>query len=431
MFSYSFPHKICDSIHGFIRFDPLEKDVIDSRPFQRLRYLHQMGPAYLVYPGATHRRFEHSLGVMELATRIYDTLMAPHTFKPENIKPVLPSSSEELFYWRRILRLAALCHDMGHLPFSHTAEKELLPDGGHEYQTIKFIQSHELKPIWQRLGSKAEEDILKLAVQEKELLEFGTGLTLTSWERILSRIITEDNFGADRIDYLIRDARHTGVGYGHFDYHQLIDTLRILSYPHQESILTIGVAESGIQSVESLWIARYLMYARVYHHPKVRLFSHHLRRFMVAHYKKYHFPKALEDYLQETDVQILAALAKETLSRNFDALVLMKQQDPFKELAIDHYSKSVLAMATESLIKDFGDSIIIDSVKGGRGSDEQRRFPVLKENGKVVSSVEVSQFLRDIPLGGKSLRIYSEPRKSLDVQRWLDQHVASKLSDVD
>jgi len=113
----TYPFKICDPVHGFIRFGELEQRVIDSRPFQRLRYIRQMGVAYLIYPGATHTRFEHSLGVMELVTRIYNT-----------ISHDLPE--ERVAYWRQILRLAALCHDMGHLPFSHTAEQVLLPEGG-------------------------------------------------------------------------------------------------------------------------------------------------------------------------------------------------------------------------------------------------------------------------------------------------------------
>ena len=72
--------KIYDPVHGFIPFDEFEKELIDSLPFQRLHYVHQLGIAYLVYPGATHTRFEHSLGVMELSSRIYDTLLDRHYF---------------------------------------------------------------------------------------------------------------------------------------------------------------------------------------------------------------------------------------------------------------------------------------------------------------------------------------------------------------
>jgi len=124
-----FIHEIRDPIHNFIRIDSNERKVLDSRPFQRLRYIHQLGLTYLVYPGATHRRFEHSLGVMELAGRVYDIITNPTNIFHDNVRDVVPLQDKyELQYWRRVLRMAALCHDLGHLPFSHAVEKDLLPE---------------------------------------------------------------------------------------------------------------------------------------------------------------------------------------------------------------------------------------------------------------------------------------------------------------
>ncbi len=355
------PFKICDPVHGFIRFGELEQRVIDSRPFQRLRYIRQMGVAYLVYPGATHTRFEHSLGVMELVTRMFDSICHD-----------LPEEKRE--YWRQILRLAALCHDMGHLPFSHTAEKVLLPDGGHEEMTMQMIRSEELRAIWQTLGREAEEDIIKLAVGKEPL---------TPQERLLAQVITEDNFGADRIDYLIRDAYYTGVGYGYFDHHQLIDSLRILSD-------SLGVAEGGIQSVEALWIARYMMYARVYHHPKARVYTQHMIRFMQRHYD-HSIP-----YLEQTDFVILAALMQAAKNGDYDALVLLKRKPAYEEVG---------GMPPIS-VAEFGDKILVDQVPLKKG---ERRFSVLSDEGKVISSDQASPFLRQIPIGGKSIQVYTHP----------------------
>lgn len=423
MLNYSLPHKICDPIHGFIRFDDIEKQVIDSRPFQRLRYLHQMGVAYLVYPGATHSRFEHSLGVMELASRLFDTLMSPHHLHLED----LPVEKKDLFYWRQILRLAALCHDLGHLPFSHTAEKQLLPQGGHEQKTISLIRSEEMRTIWRQLGPKAEEDILKLSVTEEELKTLETGLTLSPWERVLSKVITEDNFGADRIDYLIRDARHTGVGYGHFDFHQLIDSLRVVKDLKDPSQLTIGIEESGMQSVESLWIARYLMYSRVYHHPKVRLFSHYMRRFMVSYYGQVGFPKTLEAYLNQADYHILAALSVWSQTGNRDAQVLLKLEKTYEEVPIDGIDEIQLGVLLPKLEQTFTHALIVDRLtqKGEKTPEMLRFFSVLKEKerNKVVSSVEVSPFLRDIPMGSKALRLYALPEKIPSILSLLNKKV--------
>ena len=102
-----------DPIHGFIHADPLEKALIDSRPLQRLRSIRQLGFANLVFPGAEHSRFSHVLGAMELAGRVYDTVAA-------RSEGILEPSRDSLT--RRLVRSAALLHDIGHAPFSHSAE---------------------------------------------------------------------------------------------------------------------------------------------------------------------------------------------------------------------------------------------------------------------------------------------------------------------
>src|SRR5262249_33229278 len=176
------------------------------------------------YPGATHKRFEHSLGVMELAGRVFDVITENAT---GDIRAQLPplKNSDEVRYWRRVLRLAALCHDVGHLPFSHAAEQQLLPDGcDHERLTRTIISCDEMKAIWARITPPLRsEDIVKLAVGPKKAKD----LVFSDWEAVLSEIIVGDAFGVDRMDYLLRDSHHAGVAYGRFDHYRLVDTLRI------------------------------------------------------------------------------------------------------------------------------------------------------------------------------------------------------------
>src|SRR6185437_8837417 len=124
-------HEIRDPIHAFIHLDSDEVKAVNSPPFQRLRSIQQLALTNLVYPGATHKRFEHCLGVMELAGRIYDTITDPKHIHPE-MRDLVPVAGEHDFtYWRRVVRMAALFHDLGHLPFSHAAE-HLLPAGRSE-----------------------------------------------------------------------------------------------------------------------------------------------------------------------------------------------------------------------------------------------------------------------------------------------------------
>jgi HD superfamily phosphohydrolase len=117
-------HEVRDPIHVFMRVDSDERKVLDSRPFQRLRHIHQLALTYLVYPGATHRRFEHSLGVLELAGRVFDVVTNPDHIQHDSVRDVLPPPSK-MAYWRQTLRMAALCHDIGHLPFLEMTDNEV------------------------------------------------------------------------------------------------------------------------------------------------------------------------------------------------------------------------------------------------------------------------------------------------------------------
>jgi len=160
-------HEIRDPIHIFVRLDLTERKVLDSPAYQRLRHITQLALTYLIYPGATHKRFEHCLGVMELAGRVFDTITSDQNITDE-IRSLVPEikSTDERNYWRRVLRMAALCHDMGHLPFSHAAEDELLPAGwSHERLSRILIESDLMLPIWKGMRPPLDpEHIVKVAI---------------------------------------------------------------------------------------------------------------------------------------------------------------------------------------------------------------------------------------------------------------------------
>jgi len=259
-------HEIRDPIHTFVRLETSERAVVNSGPYQRLRYIHQLAMTYLVYPGASHSRFEHCLGVMELASRIFDVVTDQRNLHDAVRSIIYLPGSHEYSYWRRVLRMAALCHDLGHLPFSHAAEDTLPNKYAHEDLSLDIIRSRQMAQIWEDLRISAE-DVGKLAVGPKHYPK-----PLSDWETLLSEIIIGDAFGADRMDYLLRDSYHAGVSYGRFEHHRLIDTMRIL--PRQEGddvLLTLGIEQGGLQSAESLLWARYFMYTQLYFHPVRRI----------------------------------------------------------------------------------------------------------------------------------------------------------------
>lgn len=187
-------HEFRDPIHTFISLRTDERRVVDSRPFQRLRHIHQLALTYLVYPGTTHKRFEHSLGVMHLASRIFDVVTSAENIFDESVRRIIPDEDAKR-YWRSVLRVAALCHDLGHLPFSHAPEDQLLPHGyDHERLTQDIISCPEMQEIWVSMTPPLRsEDIIKLAVGPKK----ADPLELDTWESILAEIIIGDAFGAD------------------------------------------------------------------------------------------------------------------------------------------------------------------------------------------------------------------------------------------
>jgi len=205
-------HEIRDPIYAFIHMNSSEREVLNSAPVQRLRHIHQLALTSLVYPGATHRRFEHSLGVMELATRIYNAVLENGGIDILGID----RSNYDGMYYLRVLRMAALIHDIGHAPFSHASEDLFPGNCNHEMMTLRLIESDEMEKLWAMLKIQAE-DVAKLALGRNHPKK----KTFSNTEAILSEIITGDAFGADRMDYLLRDSHHTGVAYGRFDHYRL------------------------------------------------------------------------------------------------------------------------------------------------------------------------------------------------------------------
>lgn len=395
--------RIYDSVHGFIHFNELERELIDSPCFQRLHYLHQLGIAYLVYPGATHTRFEHSLGAMELASRIFDQLM---------LKAKTPPS--DIVYWRQMLRFGALCHDLGHLPFSHTAEKRLLKNKGHEMWTLEVIKSEELRPLWKKLEKKFGkksiiDDICKMALGEEKAQELGLKFSFSSWEKVFSQIVSGDFVGSDRIDYLLRDAKSTGLTYGLFDYSQLIEMLCLVSKDK------IGIEENGLESCEALLLARHYMYRRLYQYPTIKAYSFHLARLMHHLYQNPKYLHHLNDYLSMSEPDILSYLAKAAKDPNhpdhLDASCITSRKKRFKAHPIPDtiQEKDLQNFKKKSKIPE---ALIGWEFSSKKGEKYGLSLPVLKKNGEVVSASKLSEIL--IPAGPRNW-VYVAPEYENDL----------------
>lgn len=310
-------HEVRDAIHVFVGFDEDERAIIESPPFQRLRHIHQLALTYKVYPGATHKRFEHSLGVMHLAGRIYDVITRSDKVS-DSVRAALPDRTQNDYgYWKTVVRMAALCHDMGHLPFSHASE-DLLPEGvEHEYLTWKIVHSPAMTAIFQGITPPIRaDDVGKLAVGPRKAERLRLGVRFSPWEAILAEVIVGDAFGADRMDYLLRDSLHAGVQYGRFDHERLINTLRIMREPVREAAETdeeatepvLGCERGGLQSAEQLLLARYFMFSQVYHHPTRLAYNEHLKGFLKLWLPNGVFPDDVDGHLSRDDIDVLQAI---------------------------------------------------------------------------------------------------------------------------
>jgi uncharacterized protein len=239
------PHKVRDPVHNFVHLREREVKLIDTAVFQRLRGIRQLAMANLVYPGALHTRFDHSLGVCHVAGLMADELG-------------LEEEDTEL------VRLAALLHDLGHGPFSHVSEISL----------SRFADSTKLPPGQKR--DKIHELVTAQTIRrDKSIMHILGGDTADRVTKLLAegyghpamKSIVSGPLDADKQDYLLRDSRFCGVTYGVYDIHQLHRSLK-LGGDDQERDLRI--AADGVPAVEQFVLAKYYMTTNVYRH-RVRL----------------------------------------------------------------------------------------------------------------------------------------------------------------
>lgn len=224
-----------DPVHRYIHVrDRVIWDLIGTKEFQRLRRIKQLGTTYLTFHGAEHSRFSHSLGVYEIVRRIIDDVFEGRPeWKPEE----------------RLLSLcAALLHDLGHGPFSHSFEKVF--DLDHEQFTQRIIVGQtEVNEILLKVGPDFPKKVAEVIAK--------------TYKGKLVVSLISSQIDADRMDYLQRDAYFTGVSYGHFDMERLLRVMR----PREEHAV---IKQSGMHAVEDYIMSRYQMYWQVYFHPVTR-----------------------------------------------------------------------------------------------------------------------------------------------------------------
>lgn len=305
-----FTGEITDPIHKYIRITDLEKKLIDTEVFQRLRKIRQLAGAHLVYPSAQHTRFEHSLGVMHLAGLAGETLLDKGyiTYK-EDVES---------------LRIAALLHDIGHGPFSHLFEEVLSENKSkninHEIIGKKIIKETIIIDILGKYGYDGDY-VCKLSFGESQKMFYNE--------------IIAGSLSADIMDYLPRDSFFTGAEYGKVDYYRLISSFEVLSNGH------LGINKSAINSLESMLISRYQMFKAVYFHKTVRAAEVMLLHSLMSADKQLNFSNfCTEEYLDYTD------------EKTIDIICSLNENKFASDLAMDYKKRKLLKCVYEKFLQN-------------------------------------------------------------------------------
>jgi HD superfamily phosphohydrolase len=349
---------IKDEILGNIELNDLETRIIDSPDFQRLRKIKQMAFTYLVYPGANHTRFEHSLGVMHLASKA----CAKFGFSKDTTEKV---------------RLFALLHDIGHVAYSHELEKVLKKYcGTHEEIGRKRIMDGEIR------------DLLDQNYGAKKILDIENSVE--------GKVVTSD-LGVDRMDYLVRDAENTGVAYGIIDADRILHTMLLRKKE-------LAITEGGLEAAESLLVARFMMFSTVYLHKTVRIAAAMFQRgFQLAVESGELDP---EEFLNVGDEEALALLketdsssdySKRLTNRNLYKEAYSLERDRFIELKDD------VEELEEELSEKAGCDVILEYPTGFFKPVD---FKVVMDSGHVAPISEVSDLVR-------ALKVSEERRRRL------------------
>ena len=387
-------HKIVrDPIHGDIKITGCLIDLLQTPEVQRLHNIKQLGFAHLVFPGAHHTRFEHSLGSCMIASQIAD---------------ILSLNEKE----KTLLTCAAQLHDIGHGPFSHTLESILLQRFGvdHIDLTEKLILGRYdilTKKEKQFIPTPRVHEILKEhQVDEKEIVRIIRGKL--SKKSYLSQLLNS-TIDVDQLDYLMRDAYYTGVAYGMIDLQRLLRTITI----HKGNLT---IMRKGVNVVENILMARALMYSSVYFHKTVRI-----PELMLS--------KAIEEipdaepfeFFRMTDAEIMTSL--QTMGRfQQEIITRLKYRDLFKQA----YAVSLHDLDTEGvkMVRRLED----ESMRHQKERELADAFNIPK--GHIIIDIPRPEMLRAEPrINNTDIRVSDRNEtKSLDDFTPIAQAIRSRIT---
>ena len=296
--------EIRDPIHGSISILEEEVPIVGHRFFGRLRDIKQLGFAQYAFPGATHTRFLHSIGVMSVGEKVFSKIFS--AYEP----------TAHLARIKETFKLACLLHDVGHAPLSHSTEQVMPPlsklaipkhllnknpdrQAHHEDYTIKSIADSSFCEAFERVQSSfgvERERVVDLIRGETDSPEYFSVSGIGHFP-LLHQLISSE-LDCDRMDYLLRDSYFCGVSYGQFDIHWLIDNLRMCII---DDVAYLGISERAILTFNDFLIGRYHMFIMIYFHYRSICLENFLLKFFQNSPDEYKIPEDIESYQSHDD----------------------------------------------------------------------------------------------------------------------------------
>jgi len=355
--------EIRDPIHGAIELTPAETAIIDNSFFQRLRNIKQLGFGEFSFPGATHNRYCHSLGAMHLAGLAFDSIFKGFAF----------SSPQARWRFRQTVRLAALLHDVGHGPLSHSTE-EVMPrvkdlhiklakktldrKANHEDYTLKIVTdsslSKDLSENFKDLNPIHVACLIDKEIKAPDDFFIENGL---NFRPILSQIVSSE-LDVDRMDYLVRDSYYCGTSYGQVELRWIIANL---THHQQGDAVNLALDRRAVFTFDDFLLSRLHMYLVVYFHHKSVVYDEMLIRFLRSPDCDFFLPADINEYLRFDDHLIHSRMAE---SRNHWAQLISKRK-PYRMLTESTSPKSNdLLDDVENRLKTVGIDFIRSSSTG-------------------------------------------------------------------
>lgn len=469
-------HLLRDPVHHTVPLSRTEKNLIDHPLFQRLRRIKQTAFLNLVFPGSTHDRFSHCVGAMHLAGLIFDSVSQEfiNTFGPRALQP--PQQD----YFRRLLRMAALMHDIGHGPFSHSLEgvtrlgrplhpqrKLLFREGviPEDWVHDKFLKSEK----WMNEATSHEDftiAILSLMSSEEEgriggLMAQDIACLIVDWARPSPEFMEVDQVGpsgkwklhdalkelvsgeldADRMDYLLRDSHNTGVPYGQYDKEMLIGNVLWRPHPDKKGQLVTALRRKALHAFEDFLISRFHMFMQLYSHKTTVAFDVILEN-ALAELPDFSIQPDLTDYLRWSDDWLLRKIIENRSSKWGEHI---RDRIPLKHLfTMRQDQQKKFLKLIEPFERSHGTTAWFPSLKNkpekDRNSDvpkiwwrhsvsyltkkDRGRYPLyIEDKNRLIPIEEISLLLKsDYVRRFDMIHVYCLRGQEYEVKKWMKEH---------